>query len=240
MDLLISVAAAEEVEATVQGGADIVDVKNPSEGALGANFPHVIRLVRQATPSHLPVSAALGDVPNLPGTISLAALGAATCGVQYVKVGLLGPSHAAEAVYLLQQVCQAVRETNDQTLVIATGYADAHMVNALPSLELPAVTAQAGAHGCLLDTVVKGSGNLFSHLDDSQLVQFVHQCRQFHLLSALAGSLTARDIPRVQEIGPDIIGFRTAACQGDRVNGRIDADLVRQLKDLVAASESLS
>jgi len=240
MDLLISVMVTEEVAATVQGGADIVDVKNPSEGALGASFPHIIRHVRRETPARLPVSAALGDVPNLPGTISLAALGAATCGVQYVKVGLLGPSHAAEAIYLLRQVCRAVRETSHQPMVIATGYADAHKVNALLPSELPAVTAKAGAHGCLLDTVFKGGGNLFSYLDDSQLTQFVHQCRQFHLLSALAGSLTARDIPRIQEIGPDIIGFRTAACQGDRVNGRIDAGLVRRLKDLVAASESPS
>ena len=61
MDLLISVTAAEEVAAAVRGGADIVDVKNPREGALGASFPHIIRRVRQGTPSHLPVSAALGD-----------------------------------------------------------------------------------------------------------------------------------------------------------------------------------
>jgi uncharacterized protein (UPF0264 family) len=240
MDLLISVAAAEEVAAAVQGGADIIDVKNPREGALGASFPPIIRHVRRVTPAHLPVSATLGDAPNLPGTIALAALGAATCGVQYVKVGLLGPRQAADAVLLLQRVCEAVREISAEVMVIATAYADAHKVNALPPLELPAVTAEAGAHGCLLDTAVKGEGNLFTNLDDAQLIWFVHQCRQFHLLSALAGSLVGSDIPRVQAIDPDIIGFRTAACLGDRVKGRIDADRVHQLKILVAASESRS
>jgi len=237
MYLLISVTTPDEVAAAVQGGADIIDVKNPAEGALGANFPPIIRQVRQVTPAHLPVSAALGDVPNLPGTVALAALGAASCGVQYVKVGLMGPRHGAEAIYLLRHVCHAVREFGPQIQVIATAYADAPKVNALPPLELPAVTAEAGAQGCMLDTAVKGGGNLFANLDDAQLVRFVHQCRQLDLLSALAGSLAPADVPHISAIGPDIVGFRTAACQGDRVHGRVDADKVRQLKMLVDANE---
>ena len=110
MCLLISMTTPDEVAAAVGGGADIIDVKNPAEGALGASFAPIIRQVRQATPAHLPVSATLGDVPNLPGTVALAALGAASCGIQYVKVGLMGPRHPAEAIYLLQHACQAVRE----------------------------------------------------------------------------------------------------------------------------------
>ncbi len=51
MELLISVIGEHEVEAAVSGHADIVDVKNPREGSLGANFPHVIRRVREITPS---------------------------------------------------------------------------------------------------------------------------------------------------------------------------------------------
>ena len=50
MKLLVSVVNENEVAAAVEGGADIIDVKNPAEGALGANFPRVIRAVRKATP----------------------------------------------------------------------------------------------------------------------------------------------------------------------------------------------
>ncbi len=238
MDLLISVTTPDEVAAAVRGGADIVDIKNPVEGALGASFPDVIRQVRQVTPADLPVSAALGDVPNLPGTVALAALGAASCGVQYVKVGLMGPRQPAEAVYLLQRVRQAVDEYRPRVQVIATAYADADRVNALLPLELPAVAAEAGADGCLLDTAVKDGRNLFANLSDAQLIQFVHECRQHGLLSALAGSLSPADVLHVSAIGPDIIGFRTAACQGDRVHGRVDADKVRHLKHLLDSSAS--
>jgi len=234
MKLLISVTTEREAIAAVQGGADIVDVKNPAEGALGANFPWIIRGVRAATPEPVPVSATLGDAPHLPGTIALAALGAATCGLQYVKVGLMGSRRSSEALHLLRGICQAVSEYSPTTLVIASAYADAHQVGAFPPLDLPAVAAETGVQGCLLDTAVKTGDNLFTHLDDGQLSAFVEQCRRFHLISALAGSLTAGDIPRVRAIGPDIIGFRTAACLGDRVQGRIDASKVHELKLLLS------
>lgn len=235
MNLLISVTTEAEVAAAVHGGADIIDVKNPVEGAMGANFPWIIRRVRAATPEHVPVSATLGDVPNLPGTIALAAVGAATCGIQYVKVGLMGPRRAADALHLLKSVCQAVSGCSPTALVIASAYADAHQVNAFPPLDLPTVAAEAGVHGCLLDTAVKSGDNLFTHLDDGQLAHFVDQCRRSHLISALAGSLTAADVPRVRALEPDIVGFRTAACCGDRVHGQVDAGKVQQLKSLLDA-----
>ncbi len=238
MKLLVSVASASEVAAALQGGADIIDIKNPHEGALGAGLPHVIRRVRARTPAAIPVSAAIGDVPNLPGTVALAALGAATCGVQYVKVGLLGPRTAQDALVLLQQVCRAVRDARPDVQVIATAYADAHKVNALPPLALPDVARQAGVDGCLLDTAQKGEGTLLTHLRKGQLYTFVAQCQGANLICALAGSLSAQDIPQVCQFGADILGVRTAACRGDRKSGQVDADKVQHLKALIAAHAS--
>ena len=43
MLLLISPINHEEAIESIEGGADIVDVKNPKEGSLGANFPWVIK-----------------------------------------------------------------------------------------------------------------------------------------------------------------------------------------------------
>ena len=88
MKLLVSVVDAGEARAAAAAGADIVDVKNPAEGSLGAPSPAVIAAVRAAVPAELPVSAAIGDMPNLPGTAALAALGAARSGATFVKVGL--------------------------------------------------------------------------------------------------------------------------------------------------------
>ena len=46
MLLLISPINHEEALESIKGGADIVDVKNPKEGSLGANFPWVIKEIR--------------------------------------------------------------------------------------------------------------------------------------------------------------------------------------------------
>jgi uncharacterized protein (UPF0264 family) len=47
MRLLVSVVNEKEAFNAVEGGAHIVDVKNPKEGSLGANFPRVIRQLRK-------------------------------------------------------------------------------------------------------------------------------------------------------------------------------------------------
>jgi uncharacterized protein (UPF0264 family) len=239
MQLLISVVATEEVTAAVRGGADIIDVKNPAEGALGANLPCVIRQVRDLAPPNIPVSATLGDLPHLPGTAALAALGAATCGVQFVKVGLRGSRRPDDAVALLRRVCRAVRDHDPNVKIIACAYADGDQIGALLPLVLPAVAAEAGADGCLVDTYRKGTGTLLTQLAEDQLRRLVADCHQAGLLCALAGSLTSRELPRVVRYRPDIIGFRTAVCRGGRVHGRVAADKVQQIKSLLHDSMSL-
>ena len=108
MKLLVSVVDAGEAHVAAAAGADIVDVKNPAEGSLGAPTPGVIADVRAAVPAELPVSAAIGDMPNLPGTAALAAVGAARSGATFVKVGLWGVSTEDEAVVLLRTVRDGV------------------------------------------------------------------------------------------------------------------------------------
>ncbi|MEM2426360.1 MAG: (5-formylfuran-3-yl)methyl phosphate synthase, partial [Archaeoglobaceae archaeon] len=91
MLVLVSPKNLSEAIEAIEGGADIIDVKNPAEGSLGANFPWVISEVAKLAKKHgKEVSATTGDMPYKPGTASLAALGAAVAGADYVKVGLYG------------------------------------------------------------------------------------------------------------------------------------------------------
>jgi hypothetical protein len=213
---------------SIKGGADILDVKNPKEGALGANFPHVIRQIKQVTPKNLQLSATIGDMPNLPGTASLAALGAAVSGVDYVKVGLFGVKTAPEATVLMTEVVRAVKEYDRNLKTIASGYADYQTVGCVSPLELPMVAFESKADGVLVDVKVKNqTSNLFTFLNDAQLKQFVDSAHGYQLLVALAGSLDKTDIPRVHRLGADIIGVRGAVCEKkDRVAGRLESQKV--------------
>jgi uncharacterized protein (UPF0264 family) len=233
MQLLISVVNEQETIAAIKGGADIIDVKNPNEGSLGANSPGIIRGIRRATPPEIPVSAAIGDAPDLPGLMSLAALGAATCNIQYIKVGLYGVKSVERAVRLLQEIKKPVKEYDKKIKVIAVGYGDAHKINALSPLECPGAASEAGVDGCMLDTIVKGEGDLFSCVSAEEISAFLSDCKKNNLLSALAGSLSIEHIRMLNGLDPDIIGFRGAVCSGDRINGTLSSESVRSIKNLM-------
>jgi uncharacterized protein (UPF0264 family) len=234
MKLLISVVNSEEAREAIAGGADILDVKNPDEGSLGANFPHVIREVRGIAPPSLPVSATIGDMPNLPGTASLAALGAAVCGAEYVKVGLWGPKTEAEAVLLLQQVQRAVSEFPG-VAVIAAGYADAGRAGTLDPRLLPRMARAAGVAGCMVDTAIKDGRRLFDFLSPETLRALAAEAHEAGLLFALAGSLQEEDLPLLQGLGADVVGVRTAACRDGHRRGPLDRERVQRLRNIIAA-----
>jgi uncharacterized protein (UPF0264 family) len=236
LKLLISVVNKAEALDSINGGADILDVKNPKEGSLGANFPRVIRQVKEVTPKNLELSATLGDLPNLPGTASLAALGAAVSGVDYVKAGLFGVKTSEEATALMTEVVRAVKEYDSGLKTIASGYADFRTVGCVNPLELPMVAHNAGADGVLVDVKVKdGKTNLFSFLADEEFKELVDAAHDYGLLAALAGSLDTQDIPRVHRLGADIIGVRGAVCaKKDRVSGKLEQEKVTAFVEAIS------
>ena len=60
--LLASVMTVEEAEAALAGGADIIDLKDPRRGALGALPAPVIRDCVAAIAGRQPVSATVGPL----------------------------------------------------------------------------------------------------------------------------------------------------------------------------------
>jgi uncharacterized protein (UPF0264 family) len=239
LKLLISAINEKEASQAIAGGADIIDVKNPKEGALGANYPWVIKKIRQITPKNIEVSCTLGEVPNLPGSISLAALGAASLGVDYIKVGLNGLKTPQEITFLLQNVNRAAKGCNPKIKVVATGYADAERVGAVDPLLIPEIASKAQVEVAMIDTAVKDGKNLFDFLTVEQLKKFVNSTHDFGLEAALAGSLRKQDLPAVYGLGADVAGLRGAACtNSNRVTGQITKKLVHELVETVRQTET--
>jgi uncharacterized protein (UPF0264 family) len=231
----------KEASEAIAGGADIIDVKNPKEGALGANYPWVIKKIKEITPKNIEVSCTLGEVPNLPGSISLAALGAASLGVDYIKAGLSGLKTPQEAIFLLQNVNKAAKEHNSKIKVVATGYADAERIGAVDPLLIPEIAHKAQVDVAMIDTSVKDGKTLFDYLTHEQLKKFVNSAHNFGLEAALAGSLRKQDLPVVYGLGADVAGLRGAACtNSDRVTGQITRKLVHELVETVRQAKTLA
>lgn len=228
----------EAIEA-IAGGADIIDVKNPKEGSLGASFPWIIKQIRANTPQSTEVSCAVGDVPNLPCTVSLAALGAATTGVNYIKVGLYGVKKMEDAIYLMQNVTRTIKNYDSTIKVVATGYADAEKIGAVDPLLIPQIGREAKVDVAMLDTAVKNGKNLFNHLKIDQLERFIREAHTYGLKVALAGSIRKADIPLIKDLGADIAGIRSAACtNNDRVHGRITKENVQAIAEAAKYCEN--
>lgn len=238
MKLLISVVDVDETIAALKGGADIIDVKNPREGSLGANFPWIINEIKQIIPKSVEMSCTLGDVPYLPGTVSLAALGCASLSPDYIKVGLYGAKNKEEALEVMRAVVRSVEDVNDEIRIIASGYADFRRVGSLDPMLLPEVAMESGCEGILVDTGIKDGRKLFDFMNLEKIRDFTERGHGFGLLVALAGSLRDEDIVLLREMKPDVIGIRGAACDNYDRKGTISSDRVMELKNLLCVSSS--
>ncbi len=222
MRLLVSVVSAEEARGALAGGADIIDVKDPSEGALGAPAPRLLSEVVRVVGGAAPISVALGDLPDLPHTAALAARGAAVCGADYVKVGLRGVREVDRAVAMMRAVFDAV---GPRVSVIAAAYADAGALDppAFTAAWLPALVERTGIAGALVDTFVKDGRGLYAWLSEAELADLVARTRAAGGTFGFAGQLRLGELRRVDA---DVVGVRSAVCRGGDRNGNLDAELV--------------
>lgn len=222
MRLLVSVVSAEEARRALAGGADIVDVKDPNEGSLGAPSPRILSEVVREVGGAAPVSVALGDLPNLPHTAALAARGAALSGADYLKVGLRGVCELDDAVALVRAVADAL---GPETAVIAAVYADAEALDppALAPACLPELVERAAVSGVLVDTCVKDGRGLYHWVSEAELVDLIARTRSAGATFGVAGQLTRGQLRRVPA---DVVGVRSAVCPaGDRA-AELDTELV--------------
>jgi uncharacterized protein (UPF0264 family) len=230
MLLLVSVMNAEEAEEAVNGGADILDIKNPREGSLGAAHPKLISELCHQFSQILPVSAAVGDFPHLPNAAALAALCAADIGADYIKIGLLGSQSERQAFDLLTNVKDTLAWRGSSAKLIAAVYADYREAGTLEPRLLPAVASRANVAGCMIDTLNKKGTSLFDYLDSEILREFIGECSRYDLLSALAGSLKLCHVGSLNALRPDIVGVRGAVCQGGIRAGCIDHQKVAEFR----------
>jgi uncharacterized protein (UPF0264 family) len=227
--LLVSVRDADDAFAALAGGADIIDAKEPSSGALGAvdlfTFHRIVSTVSGARA----VTAALGDAAD-PAAVECTSREYARAGARLVKIGFSGITSHARAVALIVAARQGA---GDEAGVIATAYADAGGAASLDPLAIVSAATTAGAAGVLLDTADKHGPGLRELMSQTALHAWVRAAREARLDVALAGKLTIDDLDFVRDAGADIAGVRGAACDHGR-SGRIVAARVRALRSALS------
>lgn len=225
--MLASVTGTREAVLAMACGVDVIDLKEPSRGALGAVSHEVQREVVQWVNGRCPVSATAGDLPMDPAIIAAAIYRTASNGVDLVKIGLRTLEAHADCLEVLAEASvHGVR-------VVAVLFAEDH-----PSLTLLGSLRAAGCHGVMLDTATKAAGSLLRHIHLNSLDAFISRARRLGLLCGLAGSLQPGDIAELRRLGPDYLGFRGALCEAGSRTGHLSANaLARVRKELPLPEE---
>jgi dihydroneopterin aldolase len=219
--MLASVTGPAEADLAIEAGADIIDLKDPSAGALGALSPEIVRDTVGRVGGRRQTSAVTGDLPMVPDTLRAAAETMAATGVDYVKVGIF-PSEGA------RDVIAALQEKAARTKLVAVFFADL-----TPDFGLVDECAKTGFAGAMLDTARKGSGRLLEHLDLLSLEKFIARCHAHGLIAGLAGSLEPPDVPRLLPLQPDLLGFRSALCRAGDRKSELDPQAISIIRGLI-------
>jgi dihydroneopterin aldolase len=219
--MLASVADVAEAEIAIIEGADIIDLKDPSQGPLGALSQPAIRAIVGAAGGRRSVSAVAGNLEMKPAVLAEGAEALAATGIDYVKIGFFPSADLQACIDALAPIAARVR-------LIAVLFADL-----APDLTLLPRFAAAQFAGVMLDTASKGKGRLLDFMAIPALQTFVETCRDLQLGSGLAGSLEPPDIARLLPLGPTLLGFRGALCVGRDRTAKLDADHVKLVRDLI-------
>ena len=221
--LLASVRTVQEAEVALRSGADVIDLKDPRAGALGALSLPVIEAIVACVRvlSDAPISATIGDLPaDAIEEVTRRVLRTAASGVDFVKVGIAPGAHAGATLEALAALPARV-----VPLFLADHGIDFALIERACAAGFPFV---------MVDTADKRRGSLFDCVAFARLQRMVEIVRAGGARAGIAGSLRVEHVPFVHELAPAIAGFRGALCDEDRT-GTLAGEKVRALRDVLPA-----
>jgi (5-formylfuran-3-yl)methyl phosphate synthase len=227
--MLASVNSVAEAEIVLDAGVDIMDIKNPHAGALGALGTDSVKEIVEMVNGVVTTSATIGDIKSDDPELLDSILEMAGTGVDYVKVGLFDDKPSS---YFINTISDAANKGIKLVIVLfAENYQGTDSIIPL---------FQSGIVGIMLDTKEKKGKDLLAILNITELQRFVEKSKEYELLTGLAGSLEFEDIEVLLSLDSDYLGFRGALCSGnDRVK-TINANQVKKIRDVISHSKYIN
>jgi (5-formylfuran-3-yl)methyl phosphate synthase len=236
--LLVSVRSASEALEALSGGAQVIDVKEPNRGPLGAADASTIASVVRAVNGRAPVTAAMGELTELID----ANHEPLPSGVCLFKIGLACVRSLPNWRHLWQGVVADIQSAACTSVArpepTAVIYADWKSAGAPKPDDILSAATQSGCPALLIDTWDKSAGSLFDHWAMEDVGRFVRVVRSQGLLVVLAGSLVNETFISASCLAPDLVGVRTSACDTGR-HGRVKAGHVRDLRRILKNTAAL-
>lgn len=231
VQLLVSIKNRNEIQPSLDGGCDILDLKEPSNGALGMVDEITLNSITKYIHENsidIPVSMALGELTDWKSNRSFPVLPSE---ITYLKMGFSQTASLRNWNSLWLDTIERFEADNQSTYQwIAVAYADWRQANAISPQEVLAAAVENQCAGLLIDTYTKQGRNLLDWLSVAEISELIEQSRSHNLKIALAGSLTFENLPFLSETPPDIIGIRSAACKGRIRTNQVEEEAIRIIR----------
>lgn len=210
--LLISVKSVDEALLALAAGVDVIDFKDPSNGALGAldcalsaqivqAIKQQNKLVNPQAHKTMQISATVGEHHTALNALMADTKARIEICIDIIKIAV------SPLFYTPDFLIEIRKLTLNNAKIMAVFFADEIIdFNVLPIL------ANAGFDGAMLDTKNKQQ-NLISVQSKTALQQFSQKCHQYDLKSGFAGSLKPQYMDYLVEFNPTYIGFRGGVCE---------------------------
>jgi uncharacterized protein (UPF0264 family) len=224
--MLASIKNLREAEFVLNANVDIIDLKQPEFGALGALPVELVAEIVQKINSRCPVSATVGDLPMDADVIFKAVSEMAKTGVDFVKIGFFPDGDWLSIV-------QKLGDLTENTRLIAVLFADEK-----PGFAIISELKKASFAGVMLDTMHKKNGSLTQIMSHETIAEFVELAKKEALICGLAGSLRLENIGELLTFDVDYLGFRGALCNQNNRVAQLDLNALQKIRHAISTKNN--
>ncbi len=221
-NLLISLRKLDELSEEIINEVDILDLKDPISGSIGAWDLQDIKTAILRFKNKIEISATLGDIfMNKKFIIKLKQFD--ELNLNYIKFGLL-----SEELNNLFDKIKFLGDSKYKTKLVCVVFVDFfdHVKLVYERLDL---FDSCGIKYIMLDTYYKNNGDLLNFCNISNLNRFISKCKTFDIKIGLAGSLKENQIPVLIKLKPNILGFRSAICKFNERMSEVDLIKIKKI-----------
>jgi uncharacterized protein (UPF0264 family) len=232
VQLLVSVSNIDEAKIALDNGVDIIDLKHPERGALGAlDMQDIVEIVafinlHDTTKSKL-ITATVGDLPLQPALLYAHVMQAASAKVDVVKIGFF--NNLGESLETYQACLDELQVLTEKGVkLVAVLFAE----YAYPA-QMIEMIRNAGFYGVMVDTALKNGATFLDYFSFAQMMALAEKIKKQQLQFGLAGSLKLQHIDLVKQFNPNYIGFRGGLCEGDLRRNTLNANRVKTARNMM-------
>ena len=217
--VLASIKNLSEAKLLINTEIDIIDLKDPTKGALGRLSTNDIKNIVDFISKKKLVSSTVGDLPNDKAMISKNVDEISKTDVDFIKIGVY------EKKYI-----KTLSQISCNKKLIAVFFADKF----LPSKNDMMILRASGFYGVMIDTANKKSGNLFDHTTYNVINKFLKIATSLKLMAGIAGSINESHINDLLQLNPNYMGFRGALCKNKKIrNSNISVIAVKNITNKI-------